>query len=155
MTVLKKRVVAFLLLVLTVAFVCAGCGNDTGYDRLPRKQVRELQAYWLEQYNIIWPLEWHDEMYLGTYNGYIVFVENQGYTDEPYEFTLKGETFRADFDFIIYLFKDREFFALDCDLVISELRPDGGKQRISDEDVRAIAERFRAYVQWYESQERE
>ena len=150
-----KRLLALVLTLGILAACLVGCGDTN--ERLSRKTVREIQANWLERmiYHIPSPLEWHDEMYLGTYNEYIVFVWNQGDTDVPYEFTLKGETFRADFDFIIYLFKDREFFDLKLNIDLSEELPDRFEQQISDEDVRAIAERFRAYVQWYESQERE
>ena len=150
-----KRLLALVLTMGILAACLVGCGDTN--ERLSRKTVREIQANWLERVfsHVTWPLEWHDEMYLGTYNGYIVFVWNRGDTDVPYEFTLKGETFRADFDFMIYLFKDREFFDLKLNIDLSEELPDRVEQQISDEDVRAIAERFRAYVQWYESQERE
>lgn len=113
---MKKYVYFLLLAVLFTSFI--GCANKGSAELsaeaktgLSAEVKAEMEAAWLKQNGR--ELPWNGEDgYYGVYNGAVVYLESGPLTAVT-EKEVAGETFVWPRSFVIYVYKDGEFYDLE------------------------------------------
>lgn len=128
-----KKYVYFLLLAVLFTMLM-GCGNKES-TALSAEMKAEMDAAWLKQNGR--KLPWNGEDgYYGTYNGAVVYLES-GQLSAVTEKEVAGETFVWPRSFVIYAYKDGEFYDLETAYE---------KGVLTKKNIKSIAKRHDEYL---------